>query len=80
MTTNTITPYAIVRADVITVKALRQHLNAAGVHMIDDEYVIDRRDGERLIARGLVEAVETAATPIAAPENKRRAKAPSAKA
>lgn len=77
MTTKTITPYAQVRADVITVKTLRQHLNSAGVHMIDDEYEIDRRDGERLIARGVVEAVEI--KPTATPENKRRAKAPSVK-
>ena len=64
--------------DTIKVAALRQHLNSVGEHQIGDEYVTERRHGEILIARGIVEAVE--AKPVAAPENKRRAKAPSAKA
>lgn len=50
----------LVEADTIRVKALRQHLNRAGSHLVGDEYEIDRLDGERLIARGLVEAVVTA--------------------
>ena len=59
------------------VVALRQHLNDHGEHQIGDEYVVERRHGERLIANGVVEAVVTAK---AAPENKRVAKAPSTKA
>lgn len=64
--------------ETIKVKALRQHLNEAGEHTIGDEYVTERRHGEILIARGVVEAV--AETPRNAPENKRRPKAPDAKA
>lgn len=62
------------------VATLRQHLNSAGEHQIGDVYVVERRHGEILIARGVVEAAEDAPKPHAAPENKRRAKAPSAKA
>lgn len=84
----------LVDADTIRVKALRQHLNRAGSHLVGDEYEIDRLDGERLIARGLVEAVVTALSdeehvakfatvgapaPKTAPQNKRRAKAPATK-
>lgn len=66
--------------DTLRVATLRQHLNSAGEHQIGDEYEIERRHGEILIARGVVEAVDTAPKPNAAPENKRRAKAPGAKA
>lgn len=62
------------------VATLRQHLNQHGEHQIGDEYAVERRHGEILISRGVVEAVEDAPKPNAAPENKRRAKAPSAKA
>lgn len=57
------------------VVTLRQHLNDHGEHQIGDEYVVDRRHGELLISRGIVEAV----TAKAAPENRRVAKAPSTK-
>ena len=62
-----------------TVMALRQHLNDHGEHQLGDEYVVERRHGEILIARGLVAAVDDVVTPNAAPENKRRAKAPATK-
>ncbi len=75
------------------VVTLRQHLNDVGEHFIGDEYDIERRHGERLIANGVVEFADPAfvehdtllnkfahvGTARSAPQNKRRAKAPSAK-
>lgn len=58
--------------DTVRVATLRQHLNAIGEHQIGDEYVTDRRHAEILTERGVVE-------PAAAPENKRRTKAPDTK-
>lgn len=64
--------------DTVRVATLRQHLNAIGEHQIGDEYVTDRRHAEILTERGVVKPAAKPA-PAAAPENKRRPKAPDTK-